>query len=363
MSSDEDVSAWKVILLGAVVVGIIVGVVCLFTLGTSVQTTEVGIVVNNITGSKSTYGNGGMVFHLPWGLSSVYKIDKSQRIIQMAHGSNIPDRTEVRVKTNDGSNISIDVSISFQVKTSMAAEVYRDLDDEKNIEDILTSLVRSEVRDHFGRLSTLEISEASLRTPKLKNIEEGLRAKMEPLGLEICAVTAQNFTFNAEYDKTIKERKEADQILANQADYQAAADQERNRMEAEAKRDKETAIEQMKGDLAKKLVEATGEATRTMTKATQEAYQEQRQGEIALQTAQQEALAIKVESARKAEAAQQMIAAYDAGGDGLMREALTKLYNGVTITARPYSPSDRVDRMQYGVQPSAIVKPMMGPVK
>jgi len=357
------VSAWKLILLGMFVVGVIVAIVCLFTLGTSVQTTEVGIVVNNVTGTKSTYGNGGMVFHLPWGLSSVYKIDKSQRIIQLVHGSDVPDRNEVRVKTNDGSNISIDISISFQVKTAMAAEVYRDLDDEKNIEDILISLVRSEVRDHFGRLSTLEIAEANLRTPKLKTIEEGLRAKMEPLGLEICAVTAQNFTFNAEYDKTIKERKEADQILANQGDYQAAADQERNRMEAEAKRDKETAIEQMKGDLAKKLVEAKGEATRTLTKANQEAYQEQRQGEIALQTAQQEALALKIEGTKKAEAAQQMIAAYDAGGDGLMREALAKLYAGVTITARPYSPSDRVDRMQYGVQPATMAPAPKAPAK
>ena len=345
----------KGVVIAAVCVGVVIVLVFLFTAGTSVKTTEVGIIVNNITGTKSTYSEGGTIFHLPWGLTSVYRVDKSQRVIMMATGQPDP-RNEIRVKTNDGSNVSIDVSLSFQIMSSRAADVYRDLDDEANIEDILISLTRSEVRDHFGRLSTLEISEATARVPKLKLIEDSLKAKCDPLGVEIVAILAQNFHFAAEYDTIIRERKESDQILANQSDYAAAAEQERQRIIAEATRDKQTAVEQVKGELSKLLVTAKGEAIRTLTKAEQEAYQEERQGEIALQIAQQDAIAIKVEVAKKAEAAGQMIAAYDQGGDGLLREALSKLYSGVTVTAKAYASSDRVDRLQYGVQQPAAQK-------
>jgi hypothetical protein len=52
---------------------------------TMVKNTDVAIIVNNITGGKSILENGGMVIHLPFGLSSVYSIDKSQRVLYLTH--------------------------------------------------------------------------------------------------------------------------------------------------------------------------------------------------------------------------------------------------------------------------------------
>jgi regulator of protease activity HflC (stomatin/prohibitin superfamily) len=254
----------------------------------------------------------------------------------------------------------MDISVSFQIRASQAAEVYRDLDDEKNIEDILISFTRSEVRDHLGRLSTLEIAEASHRVPKLRAAEEALKARCDPLGIEIVSILAQNFTFAPEYDQIVRERKEADQILANQDDYSREAEQERNRVLAEATRDKETAISQIKGELAKQLVVAKGEATRALTAAEQEAYQELRAGEIATQTAEQESIALKIEGAKKAEAATKMMTAYDKGGEGLLREAFSQFCSGVAINAKAYASSDRIDRLQYGQQ---AVQPVAQPVK
>jgi regulator of protease activity HflC (stomatin/prohibitin superfamily) len=342
----------------ALAVAVILFLVVMFTTGTNVSNTEVGIVVNNVTGSKTIYQNGGMIFHLPLGLTTVYKIDKSQRVMyltQTPRGTGDDAGDQINIKTNDGSNVEIDVEVVYQVKAAMAAEALRELGDEKNVEDILKAMTRSEVRDSFGLLSTLEIAEAGQRVPKLAVIQRTLQSQLDPLGIEVVSINAQNFRFDPEYETIIRERKEADQILANQGDYQAAAEEERNRMKAESERDKETSLAQVRGEMAKLLLIAKGDAQRVLTKAQQEAYSLEREGEIALATADQEAVAIRAEGVQKAEAMSKLLAAYEKGGEGLVKEAVAKFYEGVVVRARPYSQTDRIDRFQtVSVQPGPV---------
>ena len=316
---------------------------------TMVMNTEVGILVNNLTGTVSRQEFGGMVFHLPLGLSSVYKVDKSQRVLYLTHGQRTkehPTGDHVNIKTNDGSNVEVDVEIVYQLKAALAEQVFRELGEKENIEDILRALMRSTIRNHFGELSTLEIAEPLHRAERLGMIQQQLAEELQPMGLEIVTITAQNFQFDAEYDHIIRDRKEADQILTNQKDYQEAAVEEGKRMVAEATRDKQTALAQLQGDLSKKLIGSEGEALRLVTKARQQAYTAEREGDIALKNAEQEAAAVLAEGQRKAEAMEKLFAAYEKGGEGLVKEALVKFYEGLIIRARPYAPSEKIERVQ-----------------
>lgn len=340
---------------------VILLVVAAFTSTTSVDNTQVGIVANNITGGISLHQNGGTVFHMPFGLSTVYMLDRSQRVLAMTAKAVTPQARqrqktsptahedadgEISIKTNDGSNVEMDVEVVYQIQSSQADQAYRELGPQENIDEILRALVRSKIRSQFGQLSTLEISEAGPRSVKLRATQEALRTALTPLGIEIVSINAQNFSFAGEYDKIIRERKEADQILANQKDYQDAATEEGKRMIAEATRDKQSALAQLQGDLSKQLLGAEGDAKRLETRALQQAYQLKAEGDLALRTAEAEAGAIQAEGLRKAEAMGKLFEAYEQGGDGLVKEALVKLYQGVVIKARPYSPSDRIEQMQ-----------------
>src|SRR5438132_6681459 len=85
--------------LGLFVILVLVGA---GSTATVVNNTEVAIVVNNITGSISQLENGGMVMHLPFGLTSVYKIDKSQRMLRLtrdSHSKEHPGGEEINIKT------------------------------------------------------------------------------------------------------------------------------------------------------------------------------------------------------------------------------------------------------------------------
>src|SRR5438132_4649412 len=104
---------------------VVLALAALGSCATMVPNTEVAIVVNNITGGISLLENGGMVLHLPFGLSSVYKIDKSQRVLSLTQGHRTkehPQGDEVNIKTNDGSNVEMDVEIVFQIHTAHAEQ-------------------------------------------------------------------------------------------------------------------------------------------------------------------------------------------------------------------------------------------------
>lgn len=342
---------------------VVLAIAGLGSCATTAKNTEIAIVVNNITGRFSTLDNGGMVLHLPFGLSSVYKIDKSQRVLYLTKDSKHRDKEhpkgdQINIKTNDGSNVEMDVEVVYHITPENAREAYRELGDEENIEDILRALTRSVVRSEFGNLSTLEMSEPHARTLKLDTTQKKLAAELDPIGIKVVSINTKNFHFDAEYDKIIRERKESDQILENQKDYQDTATEKGKRMIAEITRDKQTALAQLAGDLAKKLLVAEGEATRTKTKAEQQAYQLEREGEVALRTAERESEALLAEGQRKAEGIEKLMDAYEKGGEGLVREALAKLYQGVKVRAKPYSVSDRIEQFRVApVMPEEPARP------
>ncbi len=103
---------------------------------TTVKNTDIGIVVNNITSNITIYENGGMVLHLPFGLSTVYPVDKSQRLLKLTREvktSEHPDGEQVRIKTSDGSNVEADVEIVFQIDPKQAYIAFRELEEEKHV--------------------------------------------------------------------------------------------------------------------------------------------------------------------------------------------------------------------------------------
>ena len=337
------------------------------SMATTVDNTEVGIAVNNVTGTITTYKNGGMVTHLPFGITTVYRVDKSQRSMRLTRDTRTPehpDGEQVRIKTSDGSNVEAEIEVVFQIDVENAYIAYRELmenaasssfngrrsnnqhDSESNMESILRAVVRSEIRNQLGTLTTLEVSEASYLNQKLALVLKELQVYFKSMGVDIVSVNAKNFHFNEDYERIVRERKSADQILVNQKDFQSAKVESGKRKIAEATKVQKTTLAQLDGELQKRLLTAKGDAERIKTKAAQEAYQLEREGEIAYVTAKQEALALETEGKQKAEALEKLFEAYEKGGEGLVREALIKLYDGVNVSTKPYSLSDRIERIQ-----------------
>src|SRR5438046_2214762 len=108
--------------------GVLLLILALGSCATTIENTDVGIVINNITGTRTEYINGGMVLHLPFGLSSVYKISKAPRHMRLARDVTTKEHPEgefVRIKTKDGSNVDADIDVVYQIDVTNAYIAFR----------------------------------------------------------------------------------------------------------------------------------------------------------------------------------------------------------------------------------------------
>ena len=128
-------------------------------------------------------------------------------------------------------------------------------------------------------------------------------------------------------------------------------------MIAAATREKNTSLIVAGGVARKRLVEAENKAKQLVIRAEGDAYAKKKEGDRNFEVASNEAQAIETEGLNTAVGIQRMAEAYKKGGSGLVKEALAKKLMGAVINGRPYSLSERIERIQVdrsGSVPAAV---------
>ncbi len=336
----------------AVVIAVIVFLMLAFFLTgiTVVDTGEVAVIMNNITGHPRLKLTNGTVVHWPFGIAEVYKLDKRRQMIQMTGRPDRGDRPgddSVQVKTNDGSNVNVDVEIQYEIIPDRAHEIVSRIGrGDAYRGGIVRAYARSILRDELGQLSVVDIADPSHRAMKTTQVRQRMNEQLDPYGLRIVLVTATNPVFNPEYEKMIKQRKEADQETRNERSAQETAREEQKRSIADAEREKNVAIRKFEGEMNARTIAARADAEQAVRRNEGAAYAVRKEGEQALAQARNEAAAIEAEGLARAKAVEELARAYEEGGLALVREALAEKYAGVVMQGRPYSLASEVDRLR-----------------
>ena len=253
----------------------------------------------------------------------------------------------VKVKTMDGGDVHMDLTINYQITPIEGETIVKNLgtgDEYKK--HLMKAYARSLIRDSLGVLSMVEISTPSVRNGKLSEVQDSLNSHLNRLGVSIDAVSATNFRFNKEYEELIRERKSVDQEDVNQETAQETARLEQVTETSAADREKEVALRKLDGQLNKHVIEADGLAKKLMKEADGEAYRGRKKGDELLAVASADAEAILAEGLKRAEGVTAISDAYKEGGHMLVLESLAKKYMGKTIHGRPYNLDTLVDRFQ-----------------
>jgi regulator of protease activity HflC (stomatin/prohibitin superfamily) len=336
---------------GVLVLVGVVFLIALFLTGiTVVDTGEVAVIMNNVTGRPRLKLTNGTVVHWPFGIAAVYKLDKHRQMIQMTGRPDRGDRAgddSVQVKTNDGSNVNVDVEIQYEIIPERAAEIVQRVGrGDAYRGGIVRAYARSILRDELGRLSVVDIADPTHRDMKTTQVRARMNEQLDPYGLRVVLVTATNPVFNPEYEKMIKQRKEADQETRNERSAQETAREEQKRSIADAEREKNVAIRKFEGEMNARTIAARADAEQAVRRNEGAAYAIRKEGEQALAQARNEAAAIEAEGLARAKAVEELARAYEEGGLALVREALAEKYAGVVMQGRPYSLASEVDRLR-----------------
>ncbi|MFC1601139.1 SPFH domain-containing protein [Candidatus Sumerlaeota bacterium] len=326
-----------------------------------IDPTEVAVVINNITGRITARIEPGWIVHLPYGLTDVYKLDKRVQSLVMSQATGSGDRRgvdNVRIKSNDGSNVYIDIEVAYAIDRAAIIKVVTELGrGEAYKKNIVRHYIRSLLRDQFGLLTVKEITSPVIRNEKTKTTRLELLETMEPFGIRIDYVSATNFDFNPQFKQMVNERIAAEQNARNESAAQETKKQVQLTEIAQATREKETAVIKESAAQNKLEIQAKGKAEQLVKEAIGQATATKTDGDRMFKVAEAEAEAIRAEGLNKAQGIKVLADAYKAGGISLVREALALKYKGRQINGRPYSLSSHVDRLQLEQGAAAAAAP------
>ncbi|MBP8973887.1 MAG: prohibitin family protein [Anaerolineae bacterium] len=234
------------------VIGVVIAAV-FFMLGSGVveiQPQEVGVVFNVLSGELSDTPLGpGLHIIIP-GIQQVTIYSTAQQEYTVAglltEGAARGDEAVVAL-TQDGQEVSLDVTMLFSIDPAKANIIHRRWQD-RYISGLIRPTLRSEARASLTEFRVEEIYGGD-RTQLVQSIEGSIRSLIEPEGFQLTNILIRHIRFSPEYVASI-ERKQVAQQEALEAEFRV----QQRRQEAEQVR------ELARGDADAAVTRATGEA-------------------------------------------------------------------------------------------------------
>ena len=157
---------------------------------------------------------------------------------------------DLRFKTIDGNDISLDLIVSYRIIPEKAPYIVEHVaqSDMELRTKIVRVIARSLPRDIFGELQTESFYKAELRAEKSDQAKAQLNAILEPYGVIVEKVLTKDYRFNNDYQQAIEDKKIADQQTEKLRSEVLAKEEEYKRK-----------LERAKGDVYKEIAKADGE--------------------------------------------------------------------------------------------------------
>lgn len=313
--------------------------------------TEVGIKVNNVTGDITVITESGTNIYNGL-LNSFHLLDMTVQRLEMVAQTDRGQRSgrdDLRIKTVDGSDVFLDLTINYQLRRDMVEEVVKT----SGLEDAykykwVRDYSRSVCRNVFGEMTTEEFYDASVRNVKAQKSMEELNELLKPYGLEISSVIAEKFSFHKEYEERIRAKKLADQEVEEQISKANAARQGQIFRVVEATKKKEVVLASYSGEMQKLVVEATANAERDVKQAEAYVIDTQLGADATFYQRDKNAQAILVKAQAEGEALTLMAQAYEGiGGVNLVKRAYAQKIGDMQITGQPFTIESKTERLSY----------------
>jgi regulator of protease activity HflC (stomatin/prohibitin superfamily) len=316
-----------------------------------VSGTEVGIKVNNVTGDITVIEKSGTNIYNGL-LNSFHLLDMTVQRLEMVADPNRGERSnrdDLRIKTVDGSDVFLDLTINYQLRRDMVEETVTtsglgDAYKYKWVRDYSRSVCRAV----FGEMTTEEFYDASVRNQKAQMATEELNKLLKPYGIEVSSVIAEKFSFHPEYEERIRAKKLADQEVEEQISKAKAARQNQIFRVVEATKKKEVFLATYSGEMQKLIVEATANAERDVLDAEAYVIDTQLGADATFYQRDKNSQGILVKAKAEGEALTALANAYQGiGGMNLVRRAYASKVGDMKITGQPFTIESKTERLSY----------------
>lgn len=295
----------------------------------STDSTEVGVRVHELGlweprgVVKEPYPPGGTHFFLPI-VNDWYVFDTALQNLAMtraATGGSRAGDDSLHFKTIDGNDISVDVTVAWNVDPSRAWYLLQFVGPDTNTvgENLVRPVARTVVRDVLNELASEQYYDAGMRFQKAEQAARLLNHYLNPEGVVITQVLLGEHKFNERYEQIIRDKKVAEQEAARLVSETEAAREQRRRE-----------LEVAKGEVGREIEKARGEAEKAKINADAIYFQKERQAEaiLAERTARAQGITKKAQ------------AMAGAGGRAMVKLEVARSLRGKPILFLPTSGMD-----------------------
>lgn len=223
---------------------------------------QIGVIVNNLTGSIKLVKEAGAKLYFPF-VQDIYILDKSEQTMEMSSTGITPERPQgnpVIVKTIDGGDVTLDISIHYKLIPDMAVKIIQDSGPGEVYKlKWIYDYARTICRYTFGELTIDEFPDSVKRDLKADKAREEINSLLEPHGILVTSVNLHDFRYYREYAERIQERRLADKEVEEQLSRAKAASENQKRVIVEEQKKKDVEVARFKGELSRKEIEADAE--------------------------------------------------------------------------------------------------------
>jgi regulator of protease activity HflC (stomatin/prohibitin superfamily) len=314
------------------------------------QADQVAVIVNNLSGDLRLHKKVGAIVYCPY-FQDIYLLDKTRQTLEMTAEQGRGDRQgrdDVKIKTIDGSDVDVDITINYEIDPEKAIEIAMtsgptDEYTYKWIRDYARSICRTE----FGELTTEKFYDSELRRQKAGEALESLNKSLNAWGIIVTDVIPQDFSFYEEYQEKIKEKKLADQEIEEEKSKAKAAEENQKRVRIEETKRMEVEVARFDGEMQKQRIEAEAAAKKTMLEAEAYAIRIQAEAEAEFIRLQNEAKAVLATKKADAEGIKALADAFKGpGGMNLVRMEYAKRLKELKLTGTPVSIDNRMEKLE-----------------
>ncbi|MDG5775881.1 prohibitin family protein [Haloarculaceae archaeon H-GB2-1] len=197
-------------------------------------------VVKNQGAVTGTALKPGWLFITPF-VESTVTIPTRPQTYTMSHqsgeGTKATKDDSIRVLTNDGLQVDVDVTVRYRVTAATAPEFHSRYRNMETAEiRLIRPTVRSTLRTQGGNLDVTNIYTGEGQTALRKAVRNALVQQFDGSGLTLEAVQIRNVRLPSDYAKSIEQKKIKQQKI-EEAQYEikvAQKQKERKKIEAEA---------------------------------------------------------------------------------------------------------------------------------
>ncbi len=353
---DRMRSAWKFV-RGAggetsrlwIAAGAIAIVLVSFRSCATIEAGQVGVRINNVTGSTEVITQPGLVLELPFGIHDVYIIDVTPQTFHL-RGTENKSPLEVReldVRASDGSSFDFnDTTLLFRAIPAKADETLRDSGLGHAYYEWMLPYTRSILRDEFGRESTISVSDPTSFAKAEDRARQRLNKLLGQHGIEVTSIVTPRPRFSKEYEDLIENRNQTENQLAVIDSELQRAQTERDRKLAEVERDQNKIIQTKRAELESQL--ATAVTTQVETHREVDTYKIEKlaAGQAARSAAKSKSDELKGQLQADYESRKAQIEAFRNQPVERVMERLGERLKGVTIEIQPYRNDGSPQRIQ-----------------